>query len=800
MRKILLILAFVLLPVWASAGVIFEDNYDNPGDTGWNCSDGARTGYSSAYLVNCPSPSTYDGVTHYAGEISPGGRSGNSFKLWRRNGLWTEYHGYLNKVLTSSEFANQYRDLYARFYIKIPTDWNANAAGPKFNRFYIGSSAGDTSRGQIYLDVGTQFGQTFKTAGLRIYSDRSAREYDNHYTNQTMAQLGMLDGNWHCVEIRVKLNTQGQNDGVVQLWIDGNPITMCGGIGENCSTSRAINGYANTDYFSYLLSPAIGNLPAGANWTFPTSGWYAMEFDDYVVSTSYIGPSDAPPPSCGPSNLNLCDESDCESVGGGYWYDGACNAEPQGGDDPDPDPYQILSETWESGNDSNWRCDYIQGDSRVNTNTPVYAGSYSFKQWSSSPGNYVHCFADNANLGSAMGEQVTELVVEEYLRPSSGYDWVTGHKLWIANAFEAWGAGYDTAGGQGKPHSWAAYYMSISVTSDGTPYGELTRADGLGGTGTLWEHYWANTGSGAIALDAWTHLKYRLKLNTPGLSDGIFQLWINGTLRCNYSSVNYRGTYENKGWNHLMMSLHSSPEPSSAQFMARDNIVLYSGFIEEPPPTPTCATDPDLCTSQYQCALNWPDYFWYDGACNATPQLFSATSVFSAATNISGWSNPTNALVSDNARAIATSLASTMTATGGGFDLPENAVIQGFIISVEGQGASTISSRRGIRASLTKDGIAVAGTQGVQINMDNGTDAVFTWGSESDLMGAEWTYNEVNAATFGVHLQPGGTTGYERRVDYVDVEVFYTLTEEQIQFVRPFSRGGFGRTMPVAAE
>ena len=62
---------------------------------------------------------------------------------------------------------------------------------------------------------------------------------------------------------------------------------------ENILGAWELNVGATTDeFFTSALPPAIGNL-SGGSWDFPTDGWYSIEFDDYVVSQSYIGLEDA---------------------------------------------------------------------------------------------------------------------------------------------------------------------------------------------------------------------------------------------------------------------------------------------------------------------------------------------------------------------------------------------------------------------------------------------------------------------------------------------------------------------------
>jgi hypothetical protein len=117
-----------------------------------------------------------------------------------------------------------------------------------------------------------------------------------------------------------------------------------------------------------------------------------------------------------------------------------------------------------------------------------------------------------------------------------------------------------------------------------------------------------------------------------------------------------------------------------------------------------------------------------------------------------------------------------MAATGFGFSIDNQATILGILIEVEGYGSGSQAARRGLSASPTKDGTTKAGNTGSQTDMTTTTpeSGYKTWGTSSDLWGTTWTVTQINASTFGVLLQPAGTTGYSRFVDHVRVTVYYT--------------------------
>ena len=522
--KISKIIVFLcLITIFLNAQVVFTDDYDNSGDMGWNCSNAIRSGYTS--LASCDS-STYNNITHYAGEISTGGRSGNSLKLWRRNGIWTEYYGYLNKDFTSDEFNNHYKELYIRWYIKIPDEWDANLNNGrthKLQRAFIGSTQGSKTK-QWYLDVK---GKTFKTGKFSFYNTGGGGVL---YSKSTISELGVNDGNWHSLEWRLKLNSEaGVADGIIQIFIDGDVISICEG--ENCSTSITKDfGIADNEFFTSVVPPAIGNLTDGT-WNFPTNGWYAIEFDDYIVSTERIGLADI-----------------------------------------------VLFEDWENNNFDNWNYDWIDG-ATIETE-PVYEGNYAVQQTSTNPGNPVAVFGDHPETGLS-DSMVSDVSVQSYIYPNLNFQWPSGDmKLWIMNCFESWDADYNTANGHLKPHTWAPYYMTISVNDKGEPFGQLTRSDGLGETGVLWKNYWQNKGSVlSISPGKWNKLKFRLKLNELDKNNGIFQMWLNDTLICEYLNMNYRSSYDKFGWNHLMMSIDPNPIHPQEQWISRDNILILSNSV-----------------------------------------------------------------------------------------------------------------------------------------------------------------------------------------------------------------------------
>jgi hypothetical protein len=292
-----------LFSAQVEARVIFSDNYDAIED-GWNCGDGVPLGSGYTSQSACASD-TYDDVTHYCGEITSSGMggSGNSLKMWRHDGTWgSGYCGYLNYVFSEEEFNNYHKEIFVRYYMKIPSDWDAclntscgasqSANTAKLSRFYVGSSYGGHSN-EFRFDV---LGSSFQTGKFALASPTGGGV---NYTD-TLSNLGILDGNWHCYEIHLIMNSAtGVSDGECHFYIDGVQVELGG------SPAGVMNkdfNYLTNEYFTKILTPGIGNLTYGF-YDFPDSNWRAIEFDDYVVSTEYIGPKNAPPSA--PSALKI---------------------------------------------------------------------------------------------------------------------------------------------------------------------------------------------------------------------------------------------------------------------------------------------------------------------------------------------------------------------------------------------------------------------------------------------------------------------------------------------------------------
>ena len=126
--------------------------------------------------------------------------------------------------------------------------------------------------------------------------------------------MGITGDTWNSIELHIKLNSApGVADGLVQFWVDGVQQSFTPYQGQSVYD---IPVAFKDDYGNWLPAdayfdgaahlPGIGNSGGTSEpWTFPTDGWYALDFDDFVMSTNYVGPTGTPPPPyCGDGSCN----------------------------------------------------------------------------------------------------------------------------------------------------------------------------------------------------------------------------------------------------------------------------------------------------------------------------------------------------------------------------------------------------------------------------------------------------------------------------------------------------------------
>ncbi|MBI5548772.1 MAG: hypothetical protein HY901_33235 [Deltaproteobacteria bacterium] len=301
---------------WAGtsqAGVIFESNFDSD-PPNWNCSAPGNAGiwlqeWEPGWHSPCEGPNSFGGQTHYSYEVGPGGTTGNSMKVWTHDSFpptwaysWMIHH-----------FSADYRELYTRWSMKIPPDMAAtgNCYYQKLWRFGFGP-AGPRGGTEVYFNAHN--GAFPNDSDWNLFPSVILTENSEVFPNGVLA-----DGQWHSYEFRLKLNSSGRSDGITEGWIDGVKVV-----------SRSDRDFDATDSSTFTFTGlGFGNRSDQCAFQ---SAWRAIEFDDYVVSTTYIGPVGPQTPvngACGSANgqsftsaptTNLCSSGTASALSGsGPW-------------------------------------------------------------------------------------------------------------------------------------------------------------------------------------------------------------------------------------------------------------------------------------------------------------------------------------------------------------------------------------------------------------------------------------------------------------------------------------------------
>lgn len=138
------------------------------------------------------------------------------------------------------------------------------------------------------------------------------------------------------------------------------------------------------------------------------------------------------------------------------------------------------------------------------------------------------------------------------------------------------------------------------------------------------------------------------------------------------------------------------------------------------------------------------------------------------------WTNPGNAVASDDAYATASPgglSTQYLEATNFGFNIPPPAVIEGIEVAIEKR--SALGTIFDSRVRIIKGGFAGTDDHS-DANLWPNVDTVVTYGGPSDLWGETWTSTDINANDFGVAISATDSID-SAIVDHITIKVYYSL-------------------------
>jgi hypothetical protein len=260
MRIVIFILAVssILLCVGqAKAVTFFDESFENGPlhSSGWTTDSCQYMGYSSPFPADGCNPTRSTDVSHSGAHslkedfmLPVLGGDGN-------RGVW----------ITRTHTATT--DVYYRFWVYTV---NFIYEGGRTKGFYAGLKYPDFvvtnawGSNQFSIDSQTEVGGVTPCNGT----------YTSCWYSPNIASVGINNNQWYCVEVHAKMNTLGQADGQVELWV---------------------NGIQTLGYYNRVFRDASGKNGIRSDADFDTVRIYTQAatgtryFDDFAVGNTRIG-------------------------------------------------------------------------------------------------------------------------------------------------------------------------------------------------------------------------------------------------------------------------------------------------------------------------------------------------------------------------------------------------------------------------------------------------------------------------------------------------------------------------------
>jgi len=171
----------------------------------------------------------------------------------------------------------------------------------------------------------------------------------------------------------------------------------------------------------------------------------------------------------------------------------------------------------------------------------------------------------------------------------------------------------------------------------------------------------------------------------------------------------------------------------------------------------------------------------------ATLRTLPGSAANNTATGTVAWTNPTNALSSDDSRAQAifatAGFSNFLVLTNFGFSIPVDARVDGIKCEVERRRtAGTITD---VAVHPVKAGVIQTALGKTRVEVWDTTDEVVSYGGPNDLWGTTWTPADINSSGFGVAIVVRKTDAGagNAEIDAVWVTVYYTRRSDAQQTI-----------------
>jgi hypothetical protein len=171
---------------------------------------------------------------------------------------------------------DSYEELYLSYRVRFSMGFQFVKGGK-----LPGLVGGTAPTGCITDDDGFSARGMWRTMGRAVqyvyYAEKEAACGDDFDYESDGSPFSFERGIWHTIEHHLVMNTPGEGDGVLEAWVDGEPVLAVDDI-----VYRAANASFRIDtlYFSTFFG--------GSDMTWAPSTNQTLDYDDFIVSTAPI--------------------------------------------------------------------------------------------------------------------------------------------------------------------------------------------------------------------------------------------------------------------------------------------------------------------------------------------------------------------------------------------------------------------------------------------------------------------------------------------------------------------------------
>lgn len=305
----------ICIPICAQAGIIFQDNFEEQSST-WNIGKGSlatpsgqsgtwgywdRESCSSYPCGKCDQlPAQADGWMTFI-DFSGGRNGGKAVKWVNADACKLASNSYQGTIKWNPP-NNTTKEIYWGAYWKFDPDFKmAGNNGCKIGHrvWWWDSSEAKEDLWMSISDMRFQGNSDWK-----LYSSYNQTTYNHVVAAPDSSKY--YDGNWHWFEFHFKLNsTHTTNDGVLEVWMDGTKYVNLQN--QNFTSFNAPSG-SHTGWYIREVQTLLGDCQIQP-YDFNNTTWKGFMIDDFMVSTTYIGPTYTLKPSndtlTTPTNLEI---------------------------------------------------------------------------------------------------------------------------------------------------------------------------------------------------------------------------------------------------------------------------------------------------------------------------------------------------------------------------------------------------------------------------------------------------------------------------------------------------------------